>query len=418
MMKSQFRLRKASSIFILTLFFFLFITPSARAASSIWINKGNTSEKVIALTIDDGSDGGNYAKILQILDKHNVKATFFLTGQGVENHPQTVRNTVAKGHELGNHSYNHPDFTKISAAQMSTQLARTETIVKNTTGRTTKPYFRAPYGAVNSTVLNTVGNAGYTYTFHWTIDTLDWTGNSATTIYNRVMNGLQPGAIVLMHAGYGAVNTPAALDRLIPAIKNKGYRFVTISQLMKRPSTPTPPTTGTTYTVRAGDTLYAIARRYNTTVAKIAQANNIKNVNLIRVGQVLRIPGTTTTPAPTPKPTPPTTTRTYTVKSGDTLYAIARRYNTTVAKIAQANNIKNVNLIRVGQVLKIPGTTATPAPKSPTTQKPIVKTYTVKRGDTLYAIARKNKTTVTRLAQLNNIKNINLIRIGQVLRIP
>lgn len=232
------------------------------------------------------------------------------------------------------------------------------------------------------------------------------------------MNGLQPGAIVLMHAGYGAVNTPAALDRLIPAIKNKGYRFVTISQLMKRPSTPTVPTTGTTYTVRAGDTLYAIARRYNTTVAKIAQANNIKNINLIRVGQVLRIPGTTTTPAPTPKPTPPTTTRTYTVKSGDTLYAIARRYNTTVAKIAQANNIKNVNLIRVGQVLKIPGTTATPAPKPSTTQKPTVKTYSVKRGDTLYAIAKKYKTTVSRLAQLNNIKNINLIRIGQVLRIP
>lgn len=417
-MKSQFRLRKASSIFILTLFFFLFITPSAHAASSIWINKGNTSEKVIALTIDDGSDGGNYAKILQILDKHKVKATFFLTGQGVENHPQTVRNTVAKGHEIGNHSYNHPDFTKISADQMRTQLSRTEALIKNTTGRTSKPYFRAPYGAVNSSVLNTVGNAGYTYTFHWTIDTLDWTGNSATTIYNRVMNGLKPGTIVLMHAGYGAVNTSAALDRLIPDIKNKGYRFVTISQLMKQTSTPNSPTTGTTYTVRAGDTLYAIARRYNTTVAKIAQANNIKNVNLIRTGQVLKIPGTTTTPAPISKPAPPKTTTTYTVKSGDTLYAIAKRYNTTVAKISQANNIKNINLIRVGQVLKIPGVTATSTPKPPTTQKPTVKTYTVKRGDTLYTIAKKYKTTVSRLAQLNNINNVNLIRIGQVLRLP
>lgn len=172
---------------------------------------------------------------------------------------------------------------------MKSQLSRTETIVKNITGKSTKPYFRAPYGATNQNVLNTVGNAGYTYTFHWTIDTLDWTGNSATTIYNRVMNSLQPGAIVLMHTG-AATNTVAALERLIPAIKNKGYKFVTISQLMNRKPTPTVPVTGgSTYTVRAGDTLSTIARRYNTTVSKIAQANNIKNVNLIRVGQVLKI---------------------------------------------------------------------------------------------------------------------------------
>ncbi len=69
---------------------------------------------------------------------------------------------------------------------MKSQLSRTETIVKNITGKSTKPYFRAPYEATNQNVLNTGGNAGYTYTFHWTIDTLDWTGNSATTIYNRL----------------------------------------------------------------------------------------------------------------------------------------------------------------------------------------------------------------------------------------
>ena len=87
---------------------------------------------------------------------------------------------------------------------------------------------------------------------------------------------------------------------------------------------------------------------YNTTVAKIAAANNITNVNSIYVGQVLVIPGTTVTPPP------PTTTVKYTVKSGDTLYKIATMYNTTVAKIAAANNITNVNLISVGQVLTIP----------------------------------------------------------------
>lgn len=111
---------------------------------------------------------------------------------------------------------------------------------------------------------------------------------------------------------------------------------------MKQPSTAP---TGITYTVKKGDTLYFIARKYSTTVSKLAQANNIKNINLIRVGQVLKLPGTAT-----PKPAP---VRTYTVKRGDTLYSIARKYNTTVTKIAQTNNIKNVNVIRVGQVLKI-----------------------------------------------------------------
>jgi peptidoglycan/xylan/chitin deacetylase (PgdA/CDA1 family) len=339
--------RRVTILALVVLFFFLLIAPMAHAAPSTWISRRNTSERVVALTIDDGSDGANYAKILEILDKHNVKATFFLTGAGANAHPQMVRNTVAKGHDIGNHSYNHPDFTKISTNEMRNQLTRTETTIRNITGRSTKPYFRAPYGSTNSTVLRTVGDAGYSYTFHWTIDTLDWTGNSATTIYNRVMNGLQPGAIILMHTGRGASGTPAALDRFIPAIKSRGYRFVTISQLMNRPA---PPATSTTYTVRAGDTLYSIARRYNTTVTSIAQENNIRNVNLIRVGQRLTIPGrAVSVPQPPPAPAP----RTYTVKRGDTLYSIARRYNTTVSRLAQVNNIRNVNLIRVGQRLVI-----------------------------------------------------------------
>lgn len=129
---------------------------------------------------------------------------------------------------------------------MQNQLSRTETIVKNITGRSTKPFFRAPYGESNAAVLNAVGNAGYTYTFHWTIDTLDWQGHSATYVSNRVLNNIQPGAIVLMHTGAGASGTVQALDQMIPALKKQGYRFVTLSQLMKLPGqVPSTPTTGT-----------------------------------------------------------------------------------------------------------------------------------------------------------------------------
>ncbi|MCC5890695.1 MAG: LysM peptidoglycan-binding domain-containing protein, partial [Alkalibacterium sp.] len=153
-----------------------------------------------------------------------------------------------------------------------------------------------------------------------------------------------------------------------------------------------------------------IALRYNTTVARLVSLNNISNPNLISVGQVLIVSssGGTTTPPP------PSTSTTYTVRSGDTLYAIALRYNTTVARLVSLNNISNPNLIRVGQVLTIStsGGTTTPPPPPPTTT-----TYTVKSGDTLYAIALRYNTTVARLASVNNISNPNLIRVGQVLTI-
>ncbi|MDE4086017.1 LysM peptidoglycan-binding domain-containing protein [Planococcus maritimus] len=383
----------------LLLFSLLSFTGQADAASSTYVTKGNTTSKVVALTFDDGSDGTNINKILDILKTNNVKATFFLTGSGINHHPSWIRNIANAGHQVGNHSYSHPDFTKLSIAAMQSELAKTETAYKNVTGKSTKPIFRAPFGATNATVLKGVGDAGYTHTIQWNIDTIDWKGLSSTEITNKVVNNIVPGSIVLMHTGAGAPGTPVALPGMISKLKAKGYKFVTVSELLKLP-----PTGGTTYTVKSGDTLYSIAKKFNVTVAALAKANNITNYNLIRVGQVLVIPGTT---APTP---PPATTVKYTVKAGDTLYSIASKYNTTVAAIASANKITNTSLISVGQVLIIP---VKQAPPPVTTVK-----YTVKAGDTLYSIARKYNVTVAALAKANNITNYNLIRVGQVLIIP
>ena len=369
---------------------------SVAAASSSFITSVNTTSKVVALTFDDGADGANTNKILDILAKYNVKATFFLTGSGANHHPQYIKNIAAKGHQLGNHSYSHPYFTQLSTTQMKSELDRTESLIKSLTGKTTKPIFRAPYGAVNNTVLSGVGAAGYSYTIQWNIDTVDWKGVSASQINTKVQSNIKPGSIVLMHTGAGAPGTPLALPTMISQLKAKGYQFVTISQLLAYQSN----STAKTYTVKSGDTLYGIARTYGVSVSALASANNITNTNLIYVGQVLVIPGTTT---------PPTSTTTYTVKSGDTLYKIAASYNTTVSKIASANNITNVNLIYVGQVLTIPGTTTPPASTT---------TYTVKSGDTLYKIASSYNTTVSKIASANNITNVNLIYVGQTLTIP
>ena len=392
-------IRGAMALFIL-LAMVITQSISVSAAASKFITSVNTTSKVVALTFDDGADGANTNKILDILAKNNVKATFFLTGSGANNHPQYIKNIAAKGHQLGNHSYTHPDFTKLTATQMKSELDRTEALIKSLTGKTTKPIFRAPFGAVNSTVLNGVGAAGYGYTIQWNIDTIDWKGLTASQINTKVQTNIKPGSIVLMHTGAGAPGTPLALPTMISQLKAKGYQFVTVSQLLAYQNT----STNKTYTVKSGDTLYSIARTYGVTVSALAAANNITNYSLIYVGQVLIIPGTTVTP-------PPTTTVKYTVKSGDTLYKIATMYNTTVAKIAAANNITNVNSITVGQVLIIPGTTVTPPPT--TTVK-----YTVKSGDTLYKIATMYNTTVAKIAAANNITNINLISVGQVLTIP
>ncbi|NLF29230.1 MAG: LysM peptidoglycan-binding domain-containing protein, partial [Clostridiales bacterium] len=147
-----------------------------------------------------------------------------------------------------------------------------------------------------------------------------------------------------------------------------------------------------TYTVVRGDTLTAIARRYGTTVSELVRLNNIRNPNLIFPGQVLVVSGGA---APTGQ--------TYTVVRGDTLTAIARRFGTTVSELVRLNGIRNPDLIFPGQVLAVRGGSA-PG-----------RTYTVVRGDTLTAIARRFGTTVSELVRLNNIQNPDLIFPGQLL---
>jgi len=166
-----------------------------------------------------------------------------------------------------------------------------------------------------------------------------------------------------------------------------------------------------TYSVRSGDTLSAIASRYGTTVNSLAKANGISNPNLIRTGQKLNVPGASGASA-----APRSGGSSYTVKSGDTLSGIAQRHGTTTSALAKANNISNPNLIRVGQKLTIPGGSGASAP-APAPSKP-TQNYTVKSGDTLSGIAQRFGTTTSALAKANNISNPNLIRVGQKLTIP
>ena len=177
------------------------------------------------------------------------------------------------------------------------------------------------------------------------------------------------------------------------------------------PSAPTPtpvPSTGRVckYTVRRGDTLYGIARRYGTTVSAIASYNGIRNPNFIWVGQRLLIPNCITPPPPPP---PPSGCFTYTVRRGDTLSGIAARYGTTTWRLVNLNRIRNPNIIYVGQRLTVCRGRAAP---------PAGRFYRVQPGDTLIGIAFRFGTTVRAIQLANGIVNPNLIYVGQVLRIP
>src|SRR5699024_7274210 len=211
----------------------------------------------------------------------------------------------------------------------------------------------------------------------------------------------------------------AALKQL----NNLKSDLILIGQKLKvigSPSTPAPkPTTpsqssGSTYTVKSGDTLYHIAQRNNMSVAALKQLNNLRS-DLILIGQKLKVIGSPSTPAPKPTTPSQSSGSTYTVKSGDTLYHIAQRNNMSVAALKQLNNLSS-DLILIGQKLKVIGSPSTPAPKPTTPSQSSGSTYTVKSGDTLYHIAQRNNMSVAALKQLNNLSS-DLIVIGQKLKV-
>ena len=190
-------------------------------------------------------------------------------------------------------------------------------------------------------------------------------------------------------------------------------------------STKTTTKSNNTYTVKSGDTLSKIASKHNMSLSQIATLNQISNVNVLRVGQVLKIAGTKITTnqsnAKTNSPEITTSTATYTVKSSDTLSKIASSNKMTLAQLASLNKITNVNMIRVGQVLKVTRTSSTvqPATSNMTTTAKTSSTssYTVKSGDTLSKIAANHNMSLVQIAVLNKITNLNAIRIGQILKV-
>jgi peptidoglycan/xylan/chitin deacetylase (PgdA/CDA1 family) len=204
------------------------IPSGIQSASAVEIGRGTTNKQNIILTFDAGGAAEPTARILDILARRGLKTTWFLTGDWANTYPDLARRVRTAGHEIGNHTMTHPDLTQSSDINVCQELSRAESTISSITGTTTRPYFRPPYGARDDRVRSLAAGMGYR-TVYWTIDTIDWRDDATPAlILQRVLDKLQPGAIILMHAGSAA--EAEGLDQVITAIQDRGYQIVTLSK--------------------------------------------------------------------------------------------------------------------------------------------------------------------------------------------
>jgi len=201
--------------------------PEPKPAPAVPAPTPTTGNKGIALTFDDGP-GPYTAHLLDILDQYGAKATFFLIGSKVSGQASVVRSIQARGHQLGNHSWSHPELPKLSVNQIAGEIDRTNEAIRQATG--VKPtILRPPYGAVNGAVLEQLRARGMS-SILWSVDTRDWADRNSQIVCSRAVAGARPGAIILMHDIHQtSVN---AVPCILSSLKQQGYSFVTVQGLL------------------------------------------------------------------------------------------------------------------------------------------------------------------------------------------
>lgn len=197
----------------------------------------NVDGPYIAITFDDGPNPETTPKLLKILEARGVKATFFVVGTRATENPEMLRRMVAEGHEIGNHSWNHPQLPKVSLAEVDKQMTQTNAAIHAAIGKD-PIYLRPPYGAMSPGLRKYIEDKYGLTMVYWSADSLDWKNRDAQAIYDKVMAQTHPGGIILMHDIHAT--TVAAVPRVLDALLAKGYKFVTVSQLiaMNKPAPP------------------------------------------------------------------------------------------------------------------------------------------------------------------------------------
>ena len=193
---------------------------------------GDSSEKNLYLTFDAGYENGYTAGILDVLNKHDVKAAFFLVGNYLKTSPELVKRMVSEGHTVGNHTYSHPDMSAISTEDaFREELSKLEEEYKSVTGKEMLKYYRPPQGKYSEANLKMAKDLGYR-TIFWSLAYVDWYESDQPTkeeAFNKLIPRVHPGAIVLLHST--SKTNAEILDELLIKWENMGYKFKSITEL-------------------------------------------------------------------------------------------------------------------------------------------------------------------------------------------
>ncbi len=201
--------------------------PGVLAPRDDSVDCADPDTECVALTYDDGP-GGRTPELLDALAEHDARATFFVTGHPVTEHPWVVRRTYAEGHELANHTLSHPNLAEISSGAARSNLETTQALVHRETGYT-MDLMRPPYGSTNGQVAQVTAELGLAQIL-WSVDTNDWRDRKAKVVRKRALDGASEGAIILMHDIHDTT-VDASID-IIRELDARGYTMVTVSQLL------------------------------------------------------------------------------------------------------------------------------------------------------------------------------------------
>jgi peptidoglycan/xylan/chitin deacetylase (PgdA/CDA1 family) len=215
--------------------------------ASITFNAVHVDGPYIAMTFDDGPSATLTPKLLDLLAAHHIKATFFVIGENVAEHPEIVARAAHEGHEIGNHSWSHPNFGKMSDEGVRRQLQQTDDAIKSATG--SRPtLMRPPYGSITARQKRWIHDEfGYRIIL-WDVDPYDWKRPGPAVVRNRILKETRPGSIVLSHDIHPG--TIEAMPSTFDELQAKGFKFVTVSELIRmaaaRPAHASPQPGGNT----------------------------------------------------------------------------------------------------------------------------------------------------------------------------
>jgi peptidoglycan/xylan/chitin deacetylase (PgdA/CDA1 family) len=211
--------------------------PTSQLYGSSFTGEARSSKR-LALTYDDGPNDPYTGHLLEVLARHDVKATFFMIGNFVEQRPQIARDVYIAGHAIGNHSYSHPNLIFVGEKELRSQLERTQKAIADA-GCGTPTLFRPPFGGRNPRTFGVVREFGLT-PIMWRVTCYDWSATSSDSIVKKANAQIRGGDVILLHdgghlaMGTDRSHTVKATDEIIRRYKGEGYEFVTVPQMMSR----------------------------------------------------------------------------------------------------------------------------------------------------------------------------------------